>query len=254
MGFAVVQKDAEPPAGERLQRAFRKVPGLVAVDADRLCKDVYGLLAKNFTGQQAAALQTALKAEGIEAEVVDEAQLPVLPVGKVTRRMEITPEALIVNDPIRGNFPVDWWQVTLIAGGCVNQRSFPRNRRAWVEVTTKFVHGVPMQVRKEKFEYSSREQAQWVLQAEIMLGRGTARFSIEAESFDFACSGKQAATDEGGKFCQLVRELAAHAPHATLNLGATLVMKEPPEFFGYQNYSLLTNELVWMLWREGKLT
>lgn len=252
MSFTVLQKNRELPDPAALQRAFRQVPGLVALDADRLCQDVVGLLARNFTRPQAEVLQAALQAEGIEAEAVEQAHLPALPVGKVIRRIDFTPDALMIHDPLRPRFPVEWRQVTLLAAGCVSRTAFPRSRRAWLEVQTHFVHGIPVQVRKEKFEYASREASQWVFRAEVVLEGGKERFSIEAEDFDFACLGNQAKRKLEADFGMLVQELARHAPQAVLNQGASLLLAETPELFGYPRPSYLTDELIWLLWWLGQ--
>ena len=162
--FAVLQTSPEPATMEQLRTAYRNVPGIPAVDAARFCDDKFGLLARNLKGEQATALQAGLRTQGIESEVLEEKALPPLPPAKTLRRLEFTPEALMVYDPLGRKFPIEWSHVMLIAAGNVQQAAFQRNREEREVESTAYVHGViPVRVRETKVQYVSRESKARVL-------------------------------------------------------------------------------------------
>ena len=100
MPYAVLQTDLNPPGLDQLQRAFRLVPGLTAGDAHILGQDAFGILVKNFSEEQAGALQGALRGEGVETEIVDQSFLPELPPKKIVQRLDCLPEHLLIYDPL----------------------------------------------------------------------------------------------------------------------------------------------------------
>jgi hypothetical protein len=214
---------------------------------------MFGILARNLRAEQAAALQAGLSDLGVQTEVVEEAKLPPLPPAKTVRRLEFTREALMVFDPLNRSFPVPWGHLMLLTAGDVQQATFTRTRTEREEVRTKFVHGViPIQVREIKVGYSSQESAAKVLRGEIVLTRAAARYTIEAENFNYAaCLGERARKDAPLDFCLVMRELAGFAPQAALGRGAASILAEPPAFVAYPRHKFLEDELVWMLWRAA---
>ena len=250
---ALMQKGPVAPSAEQLKLAYRGVPGVPAVDADRLSQNAFGILARNLRADQATALQANLKAQGIEADVIEESALPPLPPGKTVRRLEFTSDALMVYDPLGRPFPVPWGNLTLLAAGNVQQATFQRVRSEREEVRTKFVHGViPVPVRETIVGYSSQESAAKVLRGEIILTRSAARFSIEAENFNYAaCLGEHFQRDVPLDFCRLIGELAGRAPQAAQTRGVATIMAEPPVFLAYPRQKFLEEEIVWMIWRAS---
>ena len=253
MTCALLQKTPEAPSAEQLKAAYHGVPGVPAADADRLCHNMFGILARNLRSDQASALQAGLKAQGIESVVIEESALPRLPPAKTVRRMEFTPEALMVYDPLGRAFPVQWEHLMVIAAGNTQEATFQRVRSEREETRTKFVHGmIPVPVREIKVSYNSQVSTSKVLRGEIILARAAGRFTIEAENFNYsACLGNRARRDIPADFSLFMRELARHAPHAALGRGAASVMAEPPTFVAYPRHKFLEEELVWMLWRAA---
>ena len=251
MPYALLQKSLDAPSAEQLRTAYREVPDVTAVDADRLCQNMFGILARSLRPDQAAALQAGLKAQGIETEVLDESALPPLPPGKVVRRLEFTTETLMVFDALGRAVPVPWEDLMLLAAGNIQQATFPRTRTEREEVRTKFVHGViPIQVREIKVGYSSQESAQKVLRGEIILTRAATRYTIEGENFNYvACLGEHACKDISADFCLIMRELARRAPEAALGRGVAALLAEPPGLVAYPRHKSLEEEMVWMLWQ-----
>ena len=119
MPYAVLQTDLNPPGIEQLQRAFRSVSGLTPGDAFILGKDAFGILVKNFAEKQAAAMQGALRAEGIGTEIVDQKFLPELPRTHFVSRFDCSPEHLLIYDPLGRPFALEWRHIVLIAAGAV---------------------------------------------------------------------------------------------------------------------------------------
>jgi hypothetical protein len=196
-------------------------------------------------------LQAALAAEGIEAEVVEEPRLPVLPAIKMVRRIEITPQALMIYDPVGQKFPLEWGHVMVIAAGKVSVAEFTRVRSER-EASSYDLSNLDRRNRrqpKKVVEYTSKEKEREQHLLEIILSRAVMRYGIEADRFDFKCLGERATTDEGGNFCLLVRELAKHAPQAALNRGARAMVAEPGAAVRYRATTILNEEMIWQLWR-----
>src|SRR5579872_2096057 len=108
MSYSVVQTKMESPSVGQMVNAFRQVPGLTALDINTLGRDAYGLLVKGFEEEQALAMQSALAAEGLETEVVDEAVLPELPPPKQLIKVDFTPEALVIYDILERTLQLPW--------------------------------------------------------------------------------------------------------------------------------------------------
>jgi hypothetical protein len=256
--FAIMQKspqpEVQPPAIEQLKRAFSKIPGLTAYDASKYCQETFGMIARNFTREQATVLQAALAAEGIEAEAVEEPRLPALPMGKMVRRVEITPQALMIYDPVGQKFPLEWGHVMVIAAGKVSVAEFTRVReeREASNYDLSNLDRRNQRQPKKVTEYKSKEKLREQYLLEIILSRAVMRYGIEADRFDFGCLGERAATDEAGDFCLLVRELAKHAPQAVLNRGARAMVTGPGATVSYRNKSILNEEMIWQLWRMSQ--
>jgi len=248
------QTEVQPPAIEQLKRAFGKIPGLTAYDANKYCQETFGMIARNFTGEQATVLQAALAAEGIETEVVEETRLPALPAGKMVRRVEITPQALMIYDPVGQKFPLEWGHVMVIAAGKVSVAEFMRVReeREASNYDLSNLNRRNQRQPKKITEYTSKEKQREQYLLEIILSRAVMRYGIEADRFDFGCLGERAKTDEAGDFCLLVRELAKRAPQAALNRGARAMVAGPGASVSYKSRNILNEEMIWQLWRMSQ--
>jgi hypothetical protein len=250
--FAVVQARREPLDLEKLRRAFLGVPGLTPHDADVVGGEGDAILCRNLSADQAAMLQAKLQAEGVEVETVDQSQLPVLPPPKAIRRIELTPEALWVDDLIKGKIPIAWRQVRLIGAGSVQLMTVTRKRTETREVDPNPLrHLTPLWplISGRKVQFSSQTSTDWFLRAEIVLAEGAVRYSIEAENFNFAPLGEGVSKDLAGNFCLLIRGLAAHAPEALLSRGAASILSDPCEFAYYSRKTAFEDDLIWTLWK-----
>jgi hypothetical protein len=251
--YAIASRTFEPVAAEVLAGALRGVPGLTPADAPNVCGEGCGFLARHLAPEQAAQFLANLQQANVPAELVTEASVPVLPTRRLIRKTEFTPEALLADDALGRMTPVAWSDVVLLAAGSVREAVFSRTRREWEEVRTDLLHVahfavIPIPVNETKFEYDSKETAEWALRTELLLADGATRLSIEAERFSFAGLKELLTQNLAANFCLLVRELAKHAPHATLNHGATLILAEPCEFEYYTSRVAFQNETTWRLW------
>jgi hypothetical protein len=247
MPYAILQKDLTVPAVEALRRAFRSVRCLTDADASILANDAYGILVKNLGEADAATLQGALQVEGIETELLDQRILPELPATKFVSRLDCQPEALMIYDPLGRSFPVEWRHLMLLAAGNTRLHEF---RQLRVERPGSRYYGSDYDGYVEPIvETRVREELNQRLLLEIILTRAVARYSVNADKFNFSYLGERMTTDVTANFALLVRDLATHAPHAQLNRGAHQLREGVAEVFSYPSKNAFFEEITWLLWR-----
>jgi len=251
--YAIVHTRLEPLTLEQLRRSFRGVPGLTPHDASTVCSEGCGIVGRNFTAAQAAALQANLRNDGVPVEIVAEARLPVLPPGKTIHRIQITPEAMLIDHLIRGTVPIPWDQVFVIAAGSVqlatliHEQRIVENPRQGLRALRPTLFDIPSS--GYEVESSSKVVSDWYLRAEILLAGASGRYSIEAENFNFVPLGEGVTRDLAADFCLLVRRLAAQAPKALLSRGAAAIRSDPCEFVYYARKNAFQDDIIWVLWR-----
>lgn len=244
MAYAVMQKKLEPLTVEQLKRAFRGVPGLAEMDAYTLGKDAFGVLVRGFEWERAAALKSALAEQGVEVEVVDEANLPQLPPSRQVHRIDCLAEALMIYDPAGRSFALEWKNIMAIAAGRVKMSDFNR-------VMMPF----PKQVGREIVivqEPVTREQRNQHLLLEIIVTRAVLRYTIIADrpgGFSFQYLGARQVKGVAANFLLVVQDLLKFAPEAAINLGAQEIRENSPKPFIYPGKTAFYDEIVWMLWK-----
>src|SRR3974390_1889560 len=124
MSYAVMQTGLEPPAADQLEQAFRQVPGMTALDVSILGKDAFGVLVKGFEADQATAMQTALAAQGVETEIVEESALTELPPPRQLTKAVFSDEALLIEDVMGRTVALQWQDLQVIAAGRVKLAEF----------------------------------------------------------------------------------------------------------------------------------
>jgi hypothetical protein len=249
MLYALLQTSLIPPEVERLKRAFHVLPRLVEADAHILANDAYGILVKNLEGHDAAALQGALRVEGIETDLVPQQSLPALPACKLVRRLDCRPDALLVYDPLGRTFPVEWGQMQLIAAGQVRVTEFPRKQT--VKSVSRFTADGEAHV-EPVVEVSYREERNARLLADLLLAGGAVRFHIEADRFAFDYLGERRRAEVSDNFALFIRDLAKNAPAAAINRGAFHLREEPATLFPYPSRNAYDEEIIWLLWHLGR--
>lgn len=254
--YAIVRKSLEPLDAELLKRAFRNVPELTPYDINTVCNPEGGFLCRNFQPHQAMALQANLKAEGVDVEIVAESQLPSLPPGKVIHRVRFTPEALMVEDLIKGEVPVPWEQVSLLAAGSVQLTKLVHQQKVTEEVRVTHIHAfhgvIPVPHAEIRTQYTTKEATDWFLRVEVFVAGAAMRYCIEAENFNFMPFGEGVTKDLAADFCLLVRGLAAGASKALRNQGVNSIASEPSEFVYYPRKNSFHDEIIWMLWNAQR--
>ena len=249
MRYAVLQTDLNPPGLELLRRAFRTVPGLTPYDANILGHDAFGILVKDFSAEQAAALQGALRIEGLETEIVEQSLLPELPPAKLVQRLDYQPEHLLIFDPLGNSFPLEWRHVLLIAAGAVRLNEFVRHQK--IRSVTHH-HGDGHTTPDVEYESVTREERNVHLLGEIIITGAALRYRFTADKFNFASLGARRTDSPVGNFGLFIRDLIQFCPHAGLNRGASALHLQTPEIFNYPTKNAFHEEIVWRLWQMRK--
>ncbi len=238
---------------EQLKQAFCNVPGLTAVDAAMQCRDAFGILARSFEPERAQALQSALAAQGVETEVVDDASLPALPELRVVHRLDSTPDALMICDPLGRSFPLPWKNVLLIAAGKVRMTEFKTVEVARPatnyggHVRSRFGGEVVLQYDHETHEET---KDRWLL--EVVITGGALRYSIVADrpmSLLFQYLGDRRTVDIAANFKLVVQDLTANAPESAVNRGAYYLRENSAQPFYYPTKKAFYDEMTWLLWK-----
>lgn len=251
MPYAVLQTELGQPTIEQMARAFRSVPGLTPIDAHILGQDAFGILVKNFSEPQALAMQGALRAEGVETEIVDQAQLPALPAKHIVRRLDCTLEHLLIYDPAGRSFALDWRHIMLITAGAVRLTEFVRERQRREKIS---YTGHGMAIPEAEYDTVSREEQNYHLLAEIFVAGGTLRYSLQATKFNFDYLATRKLKDTAANFALFVRDLTQFATSAALNRGAEAIQKGDSIGFTYPSQNAFHEESVWSLWQLKKVS
>lgn len=248
MPYVLMQKELITPEVDRLIKAFKVLPSLTDLDAQTVVKDSYGILLRGLELEAADVLQDALFKQGIETEVMDEADLPITPPAKLVKQVEFLPAHLTMYDPMGRTFTLAWQEILIIAAGNVLLQEF-RKVKTTLEEPQFYGSGISYDTVSNS---KVKEEARHCLMLEIVLAGGVSRYSVTADDFVFNHLGPRLTDDTRKNFSLLVQELAQHAPHAGLNRGAFLVCERANQLFAYPSKAAFFEELTWMLWRVGK--
>ena len=248
MPYAVLQTDLDKPNVEELRRAARSVPGLTPADAHILGNDAFGILVRGFSEQQAAALQGALRVEGVETELVEQTLLPPLPEIRFVHRLDCTPEHLLIYDPLGKNFPLEWRYVMFVAVGSVRLTDFVQKKRPGTRY-----HGDDDVTVDMEYETVSREERNFHLLGEIIITGAALRYTMTADKFNFAGLGRRQTKSITENFSLLFRDIIEFAANAALNRGADAIRTGASEIFSYPSKNAFYEEIVWTLWQLRKL-
>jgi hypothetical protein len=250
MTCSVMQKNLEPPTMEQLKQAFCSVPGLTAVDATVLGRDAFGVLVRSFERERAEALKSALAAQGVETEVVEDASLPVLPEARLVHRIDCTPDALVIYDPLGRSFPLKWENVMLIAAGRVNLIEF-KDIRTETKVQGRS-YGRFGAADKTIVYHDLKEERhdRWLLEF-VITGAGL-RYNVNADvarPMLFLGLGERRTNNLAANFKLLVQDMMNGAPQAAVNRGAYYLRENSAEPFYYPTKKAFYDEMTWLLWK-----
>lgn len=249
MSYVIMQSDLTPPPVDQIQKAFRTLPGLTAIDAQNMVNGAFGILNRGLEVEQASALQDALLKEGVETVVVEESELPVIPPAKLVKQADFLPSYLSMYDPMGRTFTLSWRDIMFIAAGNVRLQEF-RKIKTTHEEPQFYGSGISYDTISD---VKSKEEAVLHLLLEIVLVGGVSRYSITADDFVFNYLGTRLTNSVPANFALLVQDLAQHAPHAGLNRGAFLLCEKAGELFMYPSKAAFFEEMTWMLWRISQM-
>jgi hypothetical protein len=243
-----MQTGSTAPTGEQLQEAFHQVPGLTAMDGTILGRDACGVLVSGFDLEQAAALQSGLAAQGVETEVVDESILLPLPPPRQLTKVEMRPEALIIDNLMGRNFSMDWNSILIIAAGRTRLTEFKRDE---VKRVTRHStrHGLRETVVKENV---TREEQNDHLLLEIITREAALRYQAVADQSEafllFQYLGQRRQNQPAANLCLTVRDLCQFATAAIVNHGAYCMREDGDASFWYPSKTAFYREISWLLW------
>lgn len=245
MGCSVLQQNLEPPTIDQLKRAFSNVPGLAQADATTLGGRTFGILARSFERECAEALQAALAAEGVETAVVEDGALPALPEARMVHRIECTPEALMLCDPLGRSFPLKWEYVLLIAAGLVPVSDFTSVKvPQWVPGTR---GDMMMKLEPELHESVN---GHWLI--EVVISGGALRYTLLVDRDNcllFQYLGNRRTANPALNVKLVVQDLVSAAPQAAVNRGACYLRDDSAKPFYYPGKKLFYEEMIWFLWK-----
>ncbi len=221
------------------------------MDAFTIAKDAFGFLLNRGTREEAFSLQAALRGEGYETEVIAEADLVQLPASKFTNRIDCTPEALMVYDPIGRPFGVPWEHILLVAAGMVMHTEIKRVEREIEAAPDPDGYGgyQPM----PRIEYTSKEERTLRFMLDIVLTRAVLRYTLNVDSrIAFLYLGARASMDFGTNATLVMQDIARFAPQAALNRGAYYFREGAGGSLSYPSRGAFQEETSWLLWQMKK--
>lgn len=247
--FAVLQREFSSPSAEQLKRAFSSFSHLTDADAVRLAVNARGILMRQLNRDSARAFLRALEAEGVNAAMVAEDELPRLPEAKSLRHVEITPQAIIVYDLLGRTTAIDWNSIAFIVVGAVRQHELAKTQTERTVLGFNPLTGLQPKAVMEtghKVEWDSR------LVLEMLLAGDGARYQIEAAEFPFKYVIDDPKLSTPEKFVWLVREICRHTPQAILS-GGTRAIHDGRDFvLEYDTRQMMADEMVWLLWNSSQ--
>lgn len=249
MPYAILQTGLEQPTVEQLHSAFHRVPGMASVDARVFAKNAFGILAQGLTAEQADAARAGFTAQNIEVESVDERALPAIPPIRHVRRVDCTPDAFVIYDPVGRPVPLAWKDVLIVAAGSVMMSEFDRVRE---------VSKVPMydpetgarRVTHVSYHDQEQQRERWLI--EIIIRGGALRFSInssEVSGLLFQYLGDRRSRDMNANFQMVAQDVVQFATEAALNRGACAIREQQPKPFRYPSRKVFNEEIIWLLWK-----
>lgn len=251
MAWLLVQRSLTPPEIEPVQRAFQSTGIFHALDAVSFVKDAFGVLAKGLEEYPAKQLQNALAVQGVEVDVVDEAEWPKLPPAKRIVRAACWAEGFGPWDPLGRELHIPWEQVVAVSAGYVREVEFGKRVTASLTTGSSWVDDNPDFARPSELRITGEER-NWRWAAEVILAGGL-RFIWQAHEFNYAHLGDRVTRDPTTNLGLFLRDLLSAVPHAALNRGAFALRENQLETGPrYPTRNAFAEETQWLLWRLGR--
>lgn len=217
MTYALMQTTMEAPSVEALRKAFRSSTMMTAADAVFAADDAYGILARDLTAEDAQNIAASLAADGVEVELVAEAELPRLP------------------EP-------------LLFVGFQFHEDFLRLLNAMEEPTDVPYRGIRL------LAVGYDQQA---VRLEVVFGDATLRYHATLDHLHFRHEPSMSGRSPGENLVLMLRHLQRRVPAAILNRGAHNIVDGLPvehveDFIAYPRKSAFFEEIVWLLWKARR--
>ena len=187
--------------------------------------------------------------EGVKAVLVKDEELRFLPASQRLHRIELTHDALVIFDYIGKAVTVPWNDFSLVAAGAVPHVEISSTQTQRPAMRPHSVFGLWPQKKVETRSHLETER-QFIL--ELIVGRGAARYVLQAHEFPFTGVVDRPTATLTEKFVWLVREMTRRAPQARLNRGALDIREGVALVRGYPSRQQLLDEMIWLLWSRGQ--
>ena len=123
--FSVIQRTlGQAVSQQQLEEASTQVPTIARADCIRIHKLLAGIFISRISRPEALAFQRGLAMQGIEAEVVADAQLPALPLGVRSMRVSRIENQLHCRDVMERETIVPLHEILFIAAGVIQEKRF----------------------------------------------------------------------------------------------------------------------------------
>ena len=232
--YAVVQLTLDMPSVAKLERAFKRAHGLTAHDAPTVAKSAFGILVHRLSYDHAYVLQSALKDEDIETQVIAESDLPVLP------------PTLFVNRPVE----IPWSQVMLVSVGrfpvveVIRQRLSGKSNRDNFAATSD-VDGA--------ISYESKQVHTRKTVVEVITRGAVPRVTILPERpVMFQYLEKRKSRNETDNVRSFLRDMAPFVPEAGWNRGARGLLESKAELMEFPSKDAFHQEMIWLLLKDAE--
>jgi len=246
--YAVLLRDTATLSAEPIRRAFGTFSHLTDADAIRLAANAQGILMRHLRVDEAKALQQALVKEGVNAALVKDEELRFLPASLRLHRIELTHDALVIFDYVGKPVKVPWNDFSLVAAGAVPHVEISSAQTQRTAMRSHPGFGLWSQKPGETRSHLETER-QFIL--ELIVGRGAARYELQAHEFPFTGVVDRPTAPLIEKFVWLVREMTRRAPQARLNRGALDIREGVALVRGYPSRQQMLDEMIWLLWSRA---
>lgn len=214
MTYALLQTTMEAPPIEALRKAFLSSNTLSAADAVFVADDAFGILARDLSGDDAQNVAASLQAEGVDVELVAEADLPRLPEPGLFVGFQFHPDFIRLLNAREEPTDVPYKGIRLVAAGYDRQ----------------------------------------VVRLEIVFGDATLRYHATLEHLHFRHEPTMDGRSAGENLVLMLRQLHRRIPGLVFNRGARILADGAPvehveDFISYPRTSAFFEELVWLLWK-----
>lgn len=250
MAYAVVQNEMVKPSREALEAAFGALTEFVNIDAATFSNDAYGIITGGLDYDHAACLSSALLAQGVSTQVVDESEFPPLTPPRHLRRLDCTREHLVLYDALGRTTPVSWNRVAMVAAGLVTVTEFERTEKTSVVVGGGGSHAGARPILLT--DVSHGEEANTRLVLEIFMDIAPVRVGAKGDECQYDYLGDCLKLRYMDNFAIMVQDVATFANNAILNRGATSLRDGNAATFHYPTRHAFEEEIVWLLWTGSR--